>query len=408
MDWQGLATGLAFRAMVLPLPGGLEDSPALQFGGSRRLDSAVASAAAFGFRLRRMKLRSWRYDLALAHRWTIASGLQPGGNGGKDFYPVVFVELTDEHGNTGIGEAAPSERYRETAANAAAFVEIVNLYQLSFADPAGSMRYVRSLGPGNHAIKGAFDIALLDGAAKLAGKPIYDFLGLGFQENRHLSSFSIGIDSPEVMRRKVAEAEAYPVLKLKLGSPTDRENLQALRAVAPKKPVRVDANEAWRTREEALRQLEWLASDGGIQFVEQPMPASTDVRDLAWLKERSPLPVFGDESYIYAGDLPKCVEAYHGVNVKLVKAGGISAAAEALRAARGAGLKTMLGCMIESSVLISAAAHLAELTDYLDLDGSLLTTNDPYEGVSVAGGKVSFANAPARTGLRVKQRGPVR
>jgi L-alanine-DL-glutamate epimerase-like enolase superfamily enzyme len=354
-----------------------------------------------------MKLRSWRFELALAHRWTIASGLQPGGSGGKDFYPVVFVELTDEHGTTGIGEAAPSERYRETAANAAAFVEIVNLYHLSFADPVGSMRYVRSLGPGNHAIKGAFDIALLDGAARLAGTPLYDFLGLGFREHHHVSSFSIGIDSPEVIRRKVAEAEPFPILKLKLGSPTDRENLRALREVAPHKPVRVDANEAWTTREEALRQLEWLAGDGNIQFVEQPMPAGSDPRDLAWLKERSPLPLFADESYLYAGDLPKCVDAFHGVNVKLVKAGGISAAAEALRAARGAGLKTMLGCMIESSVLISAAAHLAELTDYLDLDGSLLTTNDPFEGVSVAGGRVSFASAPAPTGLRVKPRLPV-
>ncbi len=353
-----------------------------------------------------MKLRSWRYDLALAHRWTIASGLRPGGSGGKDFYPVVFVELTDEHGTTGIGEAAPAERYRETADNAAAFVEIVNLYQLSFADPAGSMRYVRSLGPGNHAIKGAFDIALLDGAAKLAGKPLYDFLGLGFRENHHISSFSIGIDSPEVVRAKVAEAARYPVLKLKVGSPTDRENLRALREVAPTKPVRVDANEAWTTKEEALRHIEWLAADGHIQFVEQPMPAAADPGDLVWLKERSPLPLFADESYLYAGDLPKCVDAFHGVNVKLVKTGGVSTALEALRAARNAGLKTMLGCMIESSVLISAAAHLAELTDYLDIDGSLLTINDPFEGVSVAGGQVSFAHAPAKVGLCVRERTP--
>jgi L-alanine-DL-glutamate epimerase-like enolase superfamily enzyme len=351
-----------------------------------------------------MKLRSWRFDLTLAHRWTIASGLEPGGSGGKDFYPVVFVELTDEQGNTGIGEAAPSDRYRESVVNAAAFVEIVNLYHLSFADPAGSMRYIRSLGPGNHAIKGALDLALLDGAAKLAGKPICDFLGLGFHENRHISSFSIGIDTPDMMRRKVADAGVYPILKLKVGGPTDRENLRALRDIAPKKPVRVDANEAWKTKEEALRQIEWLASDGHIQFIEQPMPATSDVRDLAWLKERSPLPVFADESYIYTGDLPKCVDAYHGVNVKLVKAGGILASMEALRAARGAGLKTMLGCMIESSVLISAAAHLAELTDYLDIDGSLLTTNDPYVGVSVAGGKVSFAQAPTRSGLCVRER----
>ncbi|HNQ88769.1 MAG TPA: dipeptide epimerase [Verrucomicrobiota bacterium] len=351
-----------------------------------------------------MKLRFWRYDLRLAHRWTIARGLEPGGEGGADIFKVVFVELTDKDGTVGLGEAAPSSRYGETVDADMAFFEHVNPYQISFNDVAGSMKYIAGIAPGSHAAKGALNIALVDGAARLAGKRVCDHLGLGFRENHHVTSFSIGIDTPEKMRQKVLEAEPYPVLKLKVGSPDDRANLGALREVAPKKPVRVDANEAWKTKEEALRQIEWLASDGHIQFVEQPMPARSDPRDMAWLKARSPLPLMGDESYIYAREIEACAPCFHSVNVKLVKAGGITAAHEALRAARQAGLKTMLGCMIESSVLITAAAHLAELTDYLDIDGNLLITNDPYRGATARKGVISLADAPGKTGLGVESR----
>jgi len=192
------------------------------------------------------------------------------------------------------------------------------------------------------------------------------------------------------------------VLKLKVGGPDDKQNLAALRAVAKKKPVRVDANEGWKTKEDALRQIEWLAADGHVQFVEQPMPATTDPKDLIWLKNRSPLPIMADESYLSAKDIDCCAECYHAVNVKLVKAGGIAGAYEALQAARKAGLKTMIGCMIESSVLITAAAHLAELADHLDLDGNLLVTNDPYLGATAERGIISFAQAPDKTGLGVR------
>jgi L-alanine-DL-glutamate epimerase-like enolase superfamily enzyme len=184
----------------------------------------------------------------------------------------------------------------------------------------------------------------------------------------------------------------------------DRENVAAVRAVAPDKPLRVDANEAWRTKEEALDNLRWLAGVSRLEFVEQPMPASTSLADLAWLKSRSPVPLMADESYLRTADLAACRQGFHAVNVKLVKAGGLDQAAEALRAAREAGLKTMLGCMIESSIGISAAAHLAELTDYLDLDGSLLIMKDAYEGVTAVKGVVSFAEAVESTGLRVRSR----
>jgi L-Ala-D/L-Glu epimerase len=352
-----------------------------------------------------MKLRHWPFDLQLTHRWTIARGLEPGGEGGTVRYKVVFVELTDTNGTIGLGEAAPSARYNETAETAVTFFERVDPNRLSFSDVPGSMEYLAALAPGAHAAKGALNIALLDGAARLAGKPLCDHLGLGFTENKHVTSFSIGIDSPDMIRRKTLEAEAYPVLKLKVGSPQDRENLAALRTAAPAKAVRVDANEAWKTKEEALRHLEWLAQDGRIQFVEQPMPAATPMEDLVWLKARSPLPLMGDESYLFAKDIDRVAPCFHSVNVKLVKTGGVTAGFDALRTARNAGLKTMLGCMIESSVLISAAAHLAELTDYLDLDGNLLIRNDPYAGVTAERGLLSFAQAPMPIGLRVKARG---
>lgn len=255
------------------------------------------------------------------------------------------------------------------------------------------------------AAKCMLNIALLDGAAKRAGKPLYDYLGLGFREKHHVTSFSIGIDSPEIVRKKVMEAVQYPVIKLKVGDPRDHENFQALRSVAPHKPVRVDANEGWHTKEEALQQIEWLMSvDNNIQFVEQPMPRDSKDSDFIWLKERSPLPIFGDESCRTIEDIPRCAECFHGVNVKLVKTGGVSMAKETLEAARKAGLKTMIGCMIETSIQISAAAHLAELADYLDIDGSLLITNDPFLGVTAENGILSFASTHEKTGLRVTPR----
>ncbi len=351
-----------------------------------------------------MKVRFWRYELTLAHRWAIARGLGPGGQGGCDAYPVVFIELTDTNGITGIGEAAPSLRYDETVDSVIAFFERLNPYHLSFADLEGSLHYLNSVSPRNYCAKGAVNMALLDGAAKLAGQPLNRFLGLGFTEGKHVTSFSIGIAKPDLVRRKVLEASAYPVLKVKLGGPDDRAAWRAVREAAPDKPIRVDANEAWKTRETALENLQWLAADGRVEFVEQPMPATTPPADLAWLKARSPLPLMADESYIYAGDLDQVLAGFHAVNVKLVKAGGVTAALTALQAARGAGLKTMLGCMIESSVLISAAAHLAELTDYLDLDGNLLITNDPYRGVGCRNGVLTFADAPTLTGLQVMPR----
>jgi L-alanine-DL-glutamate epimerase-like enolase superfamily enzyme len=347
-----------------------------------------------------MKLQFRHFDLKLTHTWRIASGSKAGTND----YGVVFVELADNQGRSGMGEAASTKRYGQPVEVIEAFLKKVDPGKLSFADLPASMKYLDTVAPGNDAAKCGLNIALLDGAAKAAKQPIYDFLKLGFIEKKHVTSFSIGIDAPDVIREKVRAADRYPVLKLKVGSPDDQANLAALREAAPNKPVRVDANEAWKTKEEALRNIEWLHHHGNIQFIEQPMPASTSRPDLVWLKERSPILIFGDESYHHVSDIDLAAECFHGVNVKLVKTGGISGAYDALQAARQRGLKTMIGCMIESSVLISAAAHLAELTDHLDIDGNILINNDPYLGCTAEKGIISFANAPEKFGLRVKMR----
>ncbi len=345
-----------------------------------------------------MKLTFRRVELRLAHTWTIAR------TEGTNTSEVVIVEVTGADGTVGRGEAAPISRYKESVETVEAFLKKVDARGLSFGDVPGSMTYLETLSTGDHAAKCALNIALLDGAGKREEKAIYDLLGLGFRDQHHVTSFTIGIDTAEVIRKKVIEAEIFPVLKMKVGVAGDRENMAALREISPQKPVRVDANEGWKTREQALEMIEWLARDGHVQFVEQPMPTTTAVKDWAWLKERSPLPIFGDESYHTASDVKVAAECFHGVNVKLVKTGGISGGFEALRAAQKAGLKTMIGCMIESSVLISAAAQLAELCDYLDIDGNILITNDPYLGVQQNKGVLTFTGAVEKHGLRVTPR----
>jgi L-alanine-DL-glutamate epimerase-like enolase superfamily enzyme len=345
-----------------------------------------------------VKLSFKQLDLELAHVWAIARA------GGTKVAKVVVAELTGADGTVGLGEAAPTTRYKESVKTVETFLKKVDPRGLSFSDIDGSMRYLETLSRQDASAKCALNLALLDGAGKKAKKPIYDLLGLGFREKHHLTSFTIGLDTPEVIRQKVAQAESYPVLKMKVGSPEDKANLQALRDVAPDKLIRVDANEGWKTKELALEMMEWLAQDKRIQYVEQPLPASAPNKDWIWLKQRSPLPIFGDESYHLAEDIETAAECFHGVNVKLVKTGGITGGLSALMAARKAGLKTMIGCMIETSILISAATQLAELCDFMDVDGNVLITDDPYCGVANERGVLSFANAEEKYGLRVKER----
>jgi L-alanine-DL-glutamate epimerase-like enolase superfamily enzyme len=207
--------------------------------------------------------------------------------------------------------------------------------------------------------------------AKKLGVPLWRLLGLG-RDKVLTTTYSIGIDEVPVMQQKVRDAADFGVYKIKVGTADDRKIIEGIRTVT-KKPLRADANEGWKTKEEALEMIDWMAGQG-VELIEQPLPAAR-LEDYAWLKDRVKIPVFADESLILPSDLPRIAPYFHGVNVKLMKCGGVQ------EAVRLAGLKLMIGCMIESSLGISAGAAVASLFDYADLDGNLLISNDPFRGV---------------------------
>lgn len=322
--------------------------------------------------------------LDLAHTWTIARG-------SSDYKENVFVKL-EQDGICGYGEAAPNIRYGESAAltvarmkEAAAIFAQHDLFHFEdiAATLAGAIR-------DQSCARAGLEMALLDWVGKALQTPLYRMWGLN-PARAPLTSFSIGIDTPEVIRAKVEEAAAYPILKIKLGMGNDEAVLGAVRR-ATDRVLRVDANEGWQNKETALEKIRWLA-DQNVEFVEQPLPAAM-VAETAWLRERAPLPIVADEAVKTAADIPKIAHAYDGINIKLMKSGGLLEALRMIHLARALELKIMLGCMIESSVAISAAAQLAPYTDWIDLDGNLLLREDPFRGVGIERGRVIYNELP--------------
>jgi L-alanine-DL-glutamate epimerase-like enolase superfamily enzyme len=230
----------------------------------------------------------------------------------------------------------------------------------------------------------------MDWVGKKLGIPLYCYFGVD-PRRAPLTTYSIGIDTPELTRRKVREAADFPVLKIKVGLDTDEVTIRAVRSVTDK-PLRVDANEGWKSKEEAVRKILWLEKQG-VELIEQPLPAHM-IEETAWVRERVNMPVIADEACLRPEDVPKVAGAFDGVNVKLAKAGGLLAARRMIEMARAFGLKVMLGCMIESSLAVTAAAHLSPLVDWADLDGNLLIANDPYRGVRVERGKLILPEGP--------------
>lgn len=330
-----------------------------------------------------MRLSFKRINLKLRHTFRISRSAE-------DVAPVVITTLEHE-GVEGFGEASPSSRYGETIDTALDFLERVDLE--GFGDPFELEEItacMHDIAFGNSAAKAAVDIALHDWVGRRLGQPLYRILGLS-KLKAPLTSFTIGIDSPEVIAQKIAEAESDPILKIKLGTGHDKEIMAAVRR-ATKKAVRVDANEGWKTKELALERIKWLEQED-VEFVEQPMPAS-DNAGCVWLREHVRLPLIADESCVRLDDIPKLREGFDGINIKLMKCGGLREAMRMIHTAKALGMKTMLGCMIESSVAITAAAHLSPLVDYADLDGNLLVTNDPFRGVKVERGQLILNDEP--------------
>ena len=320
--------------------------------------------------------------------------------GGSSEYRVVQVRVVDDDGADGWGEAAPNRFYGETAdtvpvalAQLAPVLARADAWALETVE-AEMARALR----GNPSARSAVSAALHDLAGKRLGVPVWRLWGLD-RAAVPRSSFTIAI-APTIdeLQRRVREAEAYPILKVKLGTDRDEEIVRAVRSAAPEKTLRVDANAAWSPKD-ALRMIERLI-DHDVEFVEQPV-AAHDIEGLRLVRARSPLPIVADESCLVASDVPRLAGAVDGINIKLAKCGGLREALRLVAVARAHDMRVMCGCMIETSLGISAAAQLAPLLDFADLDGAALLADDPMVGVTIAGGEIRLSDAP---GLGVSRR----
>lgn len=323
------------------------------------------------------------YTLQLRHAFTLSTS-------SRTTTPVMLTEVEFD-GVKGYGEASMPPYLGESHESVATFLSRVNLSQ--FSDPfllVDILEYVESVMPGNPAAKASVDIALHDLIGKLVGEPFYKLFGLN-PAKAPLTSFTIGLDTPEVIRQKVLEADPYKVLKVKLGRDNDREMIEVIRSITDK-PLCADVNQGWKDRNHALEMAWWL-KEKGVLFLEQPLPKEMK-DDNAWLTEKSPIPIIGDEAIRNISDLMDNKGVYSGINIKLMKCGGMNAAMKLANVARAFGMKVMIGCMTETSCAISAAAQLSPLVDWCDLDGNLLISNDPFSGLSVVDGKVALPDRP--------------
>ncbi len=317
----------------------------------------------------------------LEHPFTIARG-------SSERAETAIFHL-EWNGRTGLGEVAPSQRYGESIASVIAY--------FAAAPPAGDdpYRLEELLAAPPPAARCGLDAALHDLIGKDLDRPLWRMLGLD-PARTPVTSFTIGLDTLDVMVEKTRAVRDHPILKVKLGAGHGVETIAAIRAVYTG-TLRIDANEAW-TPEEAVDILRELARFD-IEFCEQPVPAGAPER-LRYVHERSPIPIVTDEDSRDAADLPALRGCASGVNIKLVKCGGIRGALAMIAVARALGFKIMLGCMVESAILTTAAAHLTPLVDWADLDGPFLTRNDPYAGITYDGGKIVLPDAP---GLGVRE-----
>ena len=332
----------------------------------------------------KLHMKFFPYELKLAHVFTVASY-------SRTTTPDVQVELEWE-GVTGYGEASMPPYLGQSVETVTNFLNKVDLSQ--FNDPfkmEDILTYVDSLSPGDGAAKCAIDIALHDLVGKLLGQPWYKLWGLD-PAKAPSTTFTIGIDTPEVVKEKTLEAVGkFNILKVKVGLDTDVEMIETIRTVTDV-PLAVDANQGWKDRSKALDEIFWL-NEHGIVMVEQPMPKEM-LDDIAWLTERSPLPIFADESIQRMKDIPSLMGAYNGINIKLMKCTGMREGWKMANMARALGMKVMVGCMTETSCAVSAAAQFSPYVDFADLDGNLLIANDRFDGVKVVDGKLTLPDRP--------------
>lgn len=332
----------------------------------------------------RMHLSFEPYELKLKHVFTVSSF-------SRSTTPDVQVRI-DYDGYTGYGEASMPPYLGQTVESVCSFLKKVDLEQ--FPDPFcidDILTYIDSLSDGDSAAKAAVDIALHDLVGKIIGAPWHRMLGLNPEKTPN-TTYTIGIDTDEMVKLKTREvAGQFKILKVKLGTPRDREMIRAIREVSDL-PIAVDVNQGWKNKKKALDEIFWL-KEQGIVMVEQPMPK--EMLDAnAWLTERSPLPTFADEAIQRLKDIPAVKGAYTGINIKLMKCTGMREAWKMMNYARAEGMKVMIGCMTETSCAIAAAAQLSPAVDLADLDGNLLITNDIFRGTTVVDGKITLNQLP--------------
>ena len=332
----------------------------------------------------RLRMNFFPYELKLRHVFTVASY-------SRSTTPDVQLEITYD-GITGYGEASMPQYLGQSVASVTAFLKKVDLGQ--FNDPfqlEDILSYVDGLSVGDTAAKAAIDIALHDLVGKLLGAPWYKIWGLN-KAKTPSTTFTIGIDTPEVVRQKTREcADRFNILKVKLGRDNDKELIETIREVT-KLPIAVDVNQGWKDRQMALDMIYWL-KERGIVMVEQPMPKEQK-DDIAWITQQSPLPIFADEAIQRLKDIKDVEGAYSGINIKLMKCTGMREAWKMLNYARAIGMKVMVGCMTETSCAVSAAAQLSPAVDFADLDGNLLIANDRFRGMEVVKGKITLPDRP--------------
>ena len=332
----------------------------------------------------KMKL-SWKpYELQLKHAFNISTY-------SRKTTPVVLTTI-EYDGLVGYGEASLPPYLGETQASVIEFLKKVNLS--GFSNPLELeeiIHYIDSIAENNTAAKASVDIALHDLAGKIIGKPWHQLWGLK-KENVPDTTFTIGIDTDEVVRQKVREVEGqFKILKVKLGGTEDKRMVETIRSVTAL-PLAVDANQGWKDKHQALDMILWL-KEKGIVMIEQPMP-KYNLDSIARLTEESPLPIFADESVQRLRDVERMKGVFSGINIKLMKCTGMREAWQMRNLAQALGMKVMIGCMTETSCAISAAAQLAPGLDFADLDGALLIQNDAFDGASLQNGKIIATDFP--------------
>lgn len=332
----------------------------------------------------KMKLSFEPYELTLKHVFTVATY-------SRTTTPSVQVQI-EYDGIIGYGEASMPPYLGESTESVTNFLRQVNLEQ--FNDPfqlEDILAYIDGIMPGNTAAKASVDIALHDLVGKMLNAPWYQIWGMN-RDKAPDTTFTIGIDTADVVRQKTEEvAGQFNILKVKLGGDNDKEMIETIRSVTDV-PLAIDANQGWKDRQYALDMVHWL-KEKGIVMVEQPMP-KTQLDDIAWVTQHSPLPIFADESLQRLSDVAGLSGAFTGINIKLMKCTGMREAWKMVTLARALNMKVMVGCMTETSVAITAAAQFSPAVDFADLDGSLLISNDNFKGMEVVNGKIVIPELP--------------